>query len=132
MRFGLHHRSCRHPAGQNLRDTKRKPRIPRSLGFRRPRTCRYESRSNADALFDVSLPDPAVDIFSRWFDSPHDLLEGQAIGDDVSTLRPRQCTSACTSLERTDGHVPSSGLSLPAESRAAKGSARSETPVMIV
>ena len=76
MRFGLHDGSCRHPEGQNLRNTKRKSRIPRGLGFRRPRTCRYKSRSNADALFDVSLPDPAVDIFSRWFNSPHDLLEG--------------------------------------------------------
>jgi len=77
------------PQGQNLRNIKRKPRIPRSLGFWRPRACRYESRSNTDAVFDVSLPNPAVDIFSRWSNSPHDLLKGQAIGNHVSTLQPR-------------------------------------------
>src|SRR4029453_16564222 len=70
----------------NLCNSKRQPRLSRSVGFRTPRACHYESRRNPDALFDVPIANPALDRQSRRFESTHDLSARQAVGGDVSPL----------------------------------------------
>src|SRR4029453_13623594 len=70
----------------NLCNSKRQPRLSRSVGFRTPRACHYEPRRDPDALFDVPIANPALDRQSRRFESTHDLSARQAVGGDVSPL----------------------------------------------
>ena len=84
------YQGCVHPAtpwsltvSVPRRDLARDAWLPRRLGFRRQRPHYHGSRSNHDALFDVSDAGAALDRCARRLDASHDLPARQGVAGNV-------------------------------------------------
>src|SRR5205823_12622790 len=90
MRLGLHHRPRRDPTRQDLRDHACHARIPRGVGFRRQWPRHHQSRSDPDAVLDVSLAGTALDRRPWRADPAYDLPAREAVTGLVQALLPRR------------------------------------------
>src|SRR5258708_19779550 len=93
-----------------LRDLARPSGIPRRVGPRRQRPRDHEPRSDADAVFDVSVPGAALDRPARRVETADDLPARQAIDEHVPAL-----------LSRCPGR-PAAAISIPPRPRFASSS----------